>query len=223
MVRRPSALALLCESYWYPLYGFLRRQGHDADAASDLTQGFFTRLIEKEYIADFRREKGRFRTFLLACLRHYSASEHDRSRALKRGGAAAVESLDPAIAEAEVRYAREPVADLTPEQWFERQWALALLDRAMVALRDEQAVAGKQLLFLAFEPFLTADDGATPYARAAADAGVSEGAARTAVHRLRRRFREIVREEIARTVATPEQVGEEVRYMIGVLGRRGTL
>jgi len=214
-----AALATLCETYWYPLYAFVRRQGYTPDQAQDLTQGFFARLLEKNYLQDFRREKGRFRTFLLACLRHFLSNERDWAQAGKRGGGVLPESLDSVIESGEHRYGLEPRDTLTPEQLFERHWALALLVRSMGRLRGEQA---ESRTFPALEQFLTGDDATAPYRQIAGELATTETAVKAAVHRLRRRFREIVRDEIAQTVARPEEVGEEVRHLISILSGQGS-
>jgi RNA polymerase sigma-70 factor (ECF subfamily) len=209
------ALETLCRTYWYPLYAYVRRQGHSPPDAQDLTQEFFARLLEKDYLKAAAQEKGRFRTFLIVALKRFLANEWDRARAQKRGGGQVVLSLDTELAEQ--RYRIEPVQDSTAEKVFERRWALTLLDRTMARLRQEFGGAGKSEEFDRLKACLTADRGEICYMEIATALGMSEGTARVALHRLRKRFREIFREEIAHTVSGPEEIEEEVRYLMGVL------
>jgi RNA polymerase sigma factor (sigma-70 family) len=211
-----AALETLCRTYWYPLYAFVRRQGHSPPDAQDLTQEFFARLLQKDYLKAAARDKGRFRTFLIVALKRFLANEWDRDRAQKRGGGQVLLSLDTELAEQ--RYRVEPVEGTTAERIFERRWALTLLDRSMTRLREEFSGAGKGHEFDRLKVCLTAERGEISYADIAAGLGVSENTARVAVHRLRKRFREIFREEIAHTVSGPEEIEEEVRYLMGVLG-----
>jgi RNA polymerase sigma-70 factor (ECF subfamily) len=210
-----QALAELCETYWYPLYAFIRRQGHSMEEAQDLTQEFFARLLEKDYLAVVDREKGKFRAFLLACFKHFLANEHDRAKALKRGGGVAIRSLDGGAAES--RYSLEPAHDATPEKLFERRWALVLLQNVFTRLRQEQEQAGKLALFEQLKPFLAGDGPRLGYAQAAAALRLSSGAVKVAVHRLRRRYRELVYEEIARTVDDPALVEAEIHDLFAAL------
>lgn len=210
-----GALEELCRSYWYPLYAHARRLGHGPAEAEDLTQEFFARLLERDYLQAVDPAKGRFRTFLLVALKRFLADEWDRSRAQKRGGRIAHWSLGAETAEQ--RYQVEPVDRMTPERVFERHWALTLLDRTMTRLGQEFAAAGKGSEFEQLKEFLTADRGDIPHAEMAPRLGLSEGALRVAVHRLRRRFRELFREEIARTVASPAEINDEVRYLLAAL------
>ena len=210
-----AALETLCRTYWYPLYAYVRRQGHSPPDAQDLTQEFFARLLEKDYLKAADREKGRFRTFLIVALKRFLANEWDRLRAQKRGGGQPLLSLDAELAEQ--RYRIEPVEGTTADRIFERRWALTLLDRTMTRLREEFASAGKAGDFDRLKACLTAERGEISYTEIAAALGMSEGAARVAVHRLRKRFREVFREEIAHTVSSPEEIEEEVRYLISVL------
>jgi RNA polymerase sigma-70 factor (ECF subfamily) len=214
--RNREALEALCRTYWYPLYAFVRRQGRSPHDAQDLTQGFFARLLEKDYLQAAAREKGRFRTFLLVALKRFLANEWDRVRARKRGGGQVVLSLDTELAEQ--RYRVEPAEGVTAERIFERRWALTLLEQTMTRLRQEFTTAGKPDEFERLKVFLTAESGAIGYADIAGALGVSAGAARVAVHRLRKRFREVFREEIAHTVSSPEEIDEEVRHLLTVLG-----
>jgi RNA polymerase sigma-70 factor (ECF subfamily) len=210
-----DALASLCGLYWYPLYAYVRRRGHGADEAHDLTQEFFARLLEKDSLAAVDRDKGKFRAFLLAACNHFLANERDRARAKKRGGGRAVLSL--AAADAEGRYSAEPADALTPEKLFERRWALALLQQVMTRLRDEFEAKGKGRLFDRLRGFLVGEKGAG-YRRAAIELRLSEGAVKVAVHRLRQRYRELLHEEIGRTVGAPEEVEEEIRALFAALG-----
>lgn len=214
--RSQAALAHLCQTYWYPLYAFVRRQGHGPHDAQDLTQEFFARLLEKNYLAVAARERGRFRSFLLAALKHFLANEWNRSRAAKRGGGREVLSLNET--DAEGRYLLEPVAETTAEKIFERRWATTLLDQVVKRLREEFVQAEKAELYDALKGCLTAESRAVPYAEIGTRLGMSEGAVKVAVHRLRARYREVLREEIAQTVSGPEEIEEELRHLFAALG-----
>jgi len=214
--RGVEALETLCRAYWYPLYAYIRRQGHSPHDAQDLTQAFFADILETGCLVAADRERGRFRTFLLAVLKRFLLQEWRRLRAQKRGGGQTLLSLDTATAES--RYQTEPGPDLPPDRIYERRWALTLLDQALARLRTEFAAAGKIREFDQLKVFLTAEKGEIAYADVAANLGMNEGSARVAVHRLRRRFRDLFREEIAHTVSRPEEVEEEARYLLGVLG-----
>jgi RNA polymerase sigma-70 factor (ECF subfamily) len=210
-----DALASLCGLYWYPLYAYVRRRGRGPEDAHDLTQGFFARLLEKDFLAGVDRGKGKFRSFLLASCNHFLANEHDRARAKKRGGGRPVLSLD--AADAEGRYRAEPADALSPEKLFERRWAVALLQQVMSRLRDEFEAKGKGRLFDRLRGSLVGEKG-TGHRAAADELGLSEGAVKVAVHRLRQRYRELLHEEIARTVAAPDEVEEEIRSLFAALG-----
>ena len=210
-----AALETLCRTYWYPLYAYVRRQVHSPPDAQDLTQEFFARLLQKDYLKAAAREKGRFRTFLIVALKRFLANEWDRVRAQKRGGGRPLLSLDTELAEQ--RYRIEPAESATAERVFERRWALTLLDQTMKRLRGEFAATGRAREFDRLKACLTAERGEISYAEIAAELGQSEGTARVAVHRLRKRFREVFREEIAHTVSSAEEIEEEVRYLMGVL------
>jgi RNA polymerase sigma factor (sigma-70 family) len=212
--RAAAAMAELCRTYWYPLYAYVRRRNYDAHEAEDLTQEFFVRLIAKNYLADVDRQKGKFRAFLLAAMKHFLADEWDRSRAQKRGGGQVIVPLDGA--DADTRYSREPAHDLTPEKLYERQWAIAVLQKVLARLREEFLAEGKAVLFDRLEAFL-AGGTTTTHAQTAAELGLTENAVKKAVHRLRRRFREGLREEIAHTVASPEEIDEEIHYLLRCL------
>lgn len=211
------ALETLCRSYWYPLYAYARRAGRSPHDAQDLTQEFFARLLEKEWLLAASPENGRFRSFLLVALKRFMAKEWHRSNALKRGGMNRPLPLD--TTDAEKRYAGEPVTAFAPDEIYERRWAMTLLDQALERLGAEFSAAGKAAEFESLKLWLTADRGAIPYAKLADDLGGSEGAARVAIHRLRKRFRQLFREAIANTVAEGEDVDEELRHLVGVLSR----
>lgn len=208
------ALAALCENYWFPLYAFVRRAGHSPEDAQDLTQEFFARLLAQHFLAKVDREKGKFRSFLLATLKHFLADEWDRAHAQKRGGSQTVISFDSLDAEA--RYRLEPAQGLTPEKMFEKQWALSLLDHVLSRLRDEMVADEKSALFEALKDVLTGNRSAA-YAAIGTELGMTEGAIKVAVHRLRRRYRELLREEIAQTVTSSDEIGDEIRYLMSCL------
>lgn len=207
------ALAALCQSYWYPLYTFIRRRGFSASDAQDLTQEFFARLLEHHWLAVASPERGRFRSFLLGALNHFLAKEWRRQHAGKRGGYWLSVPLDTA----EVRYGNEPVTDSTPEQHFERKWALTLLESVLQRLEGEFNGEKKPALFAALKPCLVGDPEAQPYSALAEKLGTQEGALRVTVHRLRKRYRQLLREEVAQTVASPEEVEAEILHLFSVL------
>jgi len=209
-----NALAQLCQTYWYPLYAYVRRRGVSPADAEDLTQGFFARLLELNSLADVRREKGKFRSFLLASLNHYLSDEWDRQRAQKRGQGRVI-SLDAGTAEA--RWSREPADTLTPEKLFERKWAMTLLETVVQRLQRDYESAGKGALFLALRFSIAGEKADAPYAQLSADLGLSEPALRVAVHRLRQRYRQLLREEIAQTVATEGEVDGEIQHLYRAL------
>ncbi len=212
-----KALASLCELYWYPLYAFVRRRGHSSHDAQDLTQAFFEKLLEKNYIGDVNRDKGRFRSFLLGSLKHFLANEWDRSQAQKRGGGNIPLSLDEKDAEA--RYRLEPADPMSAERLFERRWAMTLLDQVLMRLRDEMTASGKAQIFEALKDHLMAGT-TVPFAEVGLELGMSEGNARVNAHRLKKRYRELLREEIAQTVADPSEIDGEIRYLISILSGR---
>jgi RNA polymerase sigma-70 factor (ECF subfamily) len=216
-----KALGELCRLYWYPLYAFVRRRGYDADEALDLTQGFFTRLIEKNDLADASRERGRFRSWLLSSVKHFLANEWDRATAQKRGGGRAVYSIDIDPDDAERRYRHEPSHSLTPERVFDRRWALTMLEQALDALKLECDREGKAALFEALRPSLTADAQDESYQAVADRLETTQGAVKVAAHRLRRRYRDLLREQIAQTVRQPEDVDDEIRDLFAALGQPG--
>ena len=214
-VSAQAALAWLCTNYWYPLYAYVRRQGHTADDARDLTQEFFARLLAKNYLADVAREKGKFRSFLLAALKHFLANEWDRAKAIKRGGGQIPISFDDT--DAETRYRLEPVDTLSADKIFERRWALTLLDQVMGLLRQEYADSGKMELYELLKDRLIGASDAAPYAKLAAQLNMSAGAVKVTVHRLRRRYRDLLRQQIAQTVSSPAEIEDEIRNIIKVL------
>ena len=208
-----SALVSLCESYWYPLYAYLRRRGYSSDQAQDLTQEFFVRVIEGRYLDRAEPEKGRFRAFLLTSLKFFVADEDDRRRARKRGGGMVV-PLE--FSSGEERYQREPAHDETPERIYERRWALSVLDRVVEKLRNEFVQHGRPDHFERLKVFLLGQSDA-PYAALAQELNTSEGALKVAIHRLRKRYRELFRQEIADTVANPADVESELRFLAAAL------
>jgi RNA polymerase sigma-70 factor (ECF subfamily) len=220
---RPSpesreALAALCRTYWYPLYAYVRRRGYQAEDAEELTQSFFARLLEKKFVGAADRAKGKFRSYLLASLKYFLAKEWRRAGAQKRGGGRSGVSLD--FTGGESQYTLEPVHDLTAEKIYERRWALTLIEQTLAKLRDEFASSGEQLrLFERLKPYLGGDKRGAPYRQLGAELGMTEGAVKVAVHRMRRRCREILRAEIAQTVTRPEEVDEELQSLFKAVGR----
>ena len=215
--RARDALEKLCRNYWYPLYAFVRRLGHSPHDAEDLVQAFFARCLEKNYLGAADQAKGRFRSFLLIALKRFLANEWDKARTQKRGGGAQSISLDALTAEQ--RYALEPAEQLTADRLFERRWALTLLENVLARLREEQVAQGKNSAFELLKDSLTTGERGMPYSDLAERLGLSEGAVKVAVHRLRQRYRELLEAEIANTVATPEEVAEERRYLLSVLSK----
>ena len=210
-----AALEQLCRTYWYPLYACVRRRGCQPQDAQDLTQGFFAALLAGRYLAQANRERGRFRTFLLTAFDNFLHNEHDRATALKRGGGHEIVSWEEHTAEG--RYAQEPAGGLSPEQIYEKRWAATLLERVLVRLREESDQAERRELFDQLKPHLWGEDEATPYAQLAARFNVSVSAIKVTVHRLRRRYRDVLREEIAQTVADPAEIDGEIQYLIRVM------
>ena len=212
-----DALARLCQTYWYPLYAFVRRRGHSAEDAQDLTQEFLARLLAKNWVGDADKTKGRFRTFLLAAMKHFLSDEWDKARAQKRGGGVSFVSLQ--FDAAEMRYAQEPATSASPERSFELRWALTLLAEVLNRLRTEYEQNGKGELFSALHRCLVGDRTEQPYAELATTLGARESMVKSAVHRLRQRYRQLLRDEIADTVSSPEDVDEELRHLFAVLSR----
>lgn len=212
-----QALEVLCRTYWLALYAFVRRQGYEVEDAQDLTQGFLARFLEKKYIERADPERGRFRTFLLACLKNFLANEWDRSQTAKRGAAYQTISWDEHAAEGQ--FLAEPATSVSPEDAFEKRWAGMLLDEVLLRLSKEFAAAGKTESFNPLKEFLWGAESSMSYAELSSQLDTSEGAARVAVHRFRQRYRELLRASIADTVADPKDVDDELRHLISVLGR----
>lgn len=210
-----AALALLCETYWYPLYAYVRRRGYPADDAQDLTQAFFARLLEKHAFQVADPQRGKFRSFLLAAMDHFLANERDRARAQKRSSGRPVLSLD--LPSAESRMIHEPTHNLTPQRLYERQWALTLLTVVIGRLESEHQASGKARQFDLLRQALTGDRNRLPYAEIAAQLEMTVEGARQAVHRLRKQYRAFLREEVARTVGTPDCVDEELASLFEAL------
>jgi RNA polymerase sigma-70 factor (ECF subfamily) len=215
--RAREALATLCGMYWYPLYAFIRRRGSPPAEAEDSTQAFFVHLFEKEALRHVDPGKGRFRSFLLASLRNFLSDERAKTTAKKRGGGAVPISLDAEMAEN--RYALEPAHDVTPERLFERQWALTVIEQALARLRERYAGRGKGELFDVLKVFLSGEKRPVPYDEVARRLDLTELAVKVAVHRLRKRFRDALREEIAQTVVGVESIEDELRSLYAALER----
>lgn len=206
-----EALATLCESYWYPLYAYVRRCGYAREEAQDLTQGFFTRLVESDTLQVADPNRGRFRSFLLSSLKNFASNEWRDAQTLKRGGGLVQRSFN--LDSGEHQYSQEPSHELTPERIFERRWAMLVLERALANLSDEFTASGKKELFEQLKFYLTGDPLSAHYREVAAKLGISEGAVKVAVHRLRRRYQECLRAEIAETVAESSQIDDELRAL----------
>jgi RNA polymerase sigma factor (sigma-70 family) len=212
-----EALSELCELYWPPLYSYARRQGNSVEQAQDLTQAFFARFLEKHDVQTADPKRGKFRSFLLTSFKHFLANEYDRERAKKRGGSHVLIALD--VETAEARYAAEQPGTLTPEELFEREWALGVVDRAMAALGADLIASGKAATFHELRGLLMGEKEEGGYAKIAQALGSTEGAVKVTVHRLRRKFRARLRAEIRNTVSDDGEIEEEVRYLIAVLGQ----
>jgi RNA polymerase sigma-70 factor (ECF subfamily) len=210
-----QALAQLCESYWYPLYAFVRRQGYSSADAQDLTQGFFARLLDKRDLAQVDREKGRFRSFLLASLKHFLINEWDKVRAEKRGGGRPKLSLQ--FDAGESRYSLEPHHERTAEALFDHEWALTLLEQVRTCLAKEHATDDRRDQYEQLQVYLTGEPTSLSYRGAAERLGMTEAAVKVAVHRLRRRFRELLRAQIAQTVTTEAEIDDEIRALFVAL------
>ena len=213
--RAETALARLCQTYWYPLYAHVRRRGHSPHDAQDLTQEFFARLLERHSLASADPTRGRFRSFLLSALDHFLAHEWQKVCAQKRGGGRQILSLDLALAEQ--RYDLEPADTATPDKLFDKHWAMAMLEEVLSQLEAEYQQAGKAVLFAALKQTLTGTRESQPYAVLAAGLGMNEAAVKVAVHRLRKRYRQLLRAEIANIVADPEQADDELRHLFAAL------
>lgn len=212
-----SAIAMgqLCESYWYPAYAFIRRRGYSAHQSEDLTQEFFARLLSKNFLAGVGPEKGKFRSFLLVCLTRFLANEWDRQSAQKRGGGRRPIPLD--VEDAERRYSLEPSHNVTAERLFERRWAMTLLEKVLTKLQSDFTTAGKAELFNHLKPYLILDDDAPSYAQTAERLGMTPGALKVAVHRLRQRYALLLRAEVARTTSGSEDVDSEIRDLLAAV------
>ncbi len=207
------ALEELCRTYWFPLYAYVRRRGHTKEDAEDLTQAFFARFLVKNYLEGLSAERGRFRAFLLASLKHFLANERDKSQRQKRGGQAVHLSLDWQTADTQFQVAA--TAEPSPDRAFDREWAVALLGKVIERLRVECEAEGRGQQFAELKVFLTAGKGTVSHADAAKALGLDEGTVRVAVHRLRKGYRQLLRDEIAQTLADPGQVDEEMRALFG--------
>lgn len=212
-----AALEHLCRLYWYPLYACVRRQGHTAEDAQDLTQAFFARLLQKNYLQRADRERGRFRTFLLTSLKNFLHNESRKAQAGKRGGDANVLSLDEQ--DAEGRYLAEPTDDLAPDKLFEKRWAATLLSQVLSRLRVECADTGRDALFEAFKAHFWGNEDGVSHDAIASQLGMTTAHLGVALHRLRRRYRQLLRAEVSKTVADPGEVDEELRHLAGVMSR----
>jgi RNA polymerase sigma factor (sigma-70 family) len=210
-----AALEKLCGTYWYPLYVYVRRRGYNAEDAKDLTQDFFVRLLKKEYLHYADRQRGKFRTFLLTSLQRFLINEWNKGRAQRRGSGQPVISLDKEATEG--RYRAEPAETSTPEKIFEKRWAMTLLEQVLVRLREEFGARGKAEQFERLKVLLWGEKNSPPYTDVAADLGLSEGALKVEVYRLRKRYKELLRLEVAHTVASPSEVDEELRHLIAVI------
>ncbi len=210
-----AALEKLCQTYWYPLYSYLRRKGNDPDRAQDLTQGFFYRLIKENYLGAVDRKRGKFRSFLLAALNHFVSNQRDHERAAKRGGGQALISLDDT--DAENRFIHEPASSLSPEKIFEKNWFLTLFEQALARLSEEQKAAGKAEIFEQLKLFVIEDAESGDYNAAAARVNMTPNAVAVNVHRLRDRYKKLVHEEVVRTVADPAEIEDELRRFFAVL------
>lgn len=210
-----AALEELCRAYWYPLYAYARRRGYSREDAEDVTQGFFARLLEKNYLEGVTSERGRFRAFLLVALKRFMANEWDRAHAQKRGGGAPALSLD--AEDAETRYQFIPADHLSPDKLYDQAWAVVVLELVITRLRQESVADGRGAQYERLKSCLMIGSGEVPYAVAAAELGMTEGAVRVTVHRLRQRYRELLREEIAQTLADPALAGEEMQALFAAL------
>jgi RNA polymerase sigma factor (sigma-70 family) len=213
-----AALDQLCHTYWYPLYAFVRRQGHSPEDAQDLTQAFFTHLLRKDFLNGVGPAKGKFRSFLLACLKHFLADAWEKARTPKReGNTPAGRRLD--LDQAEERYQLEPRVETNPQSLYERRWALDLLDHVLDRLRHEAVVSGREVVFDQLQDCLLGERLTETYAHLGTRLGLSETAVKVTVHRLRQRYRALLREEIAQTVTHPDEVDEEIRFLFEVVSR----
>ena len=213
--RSAEALQTLCQTYWYPLYAFVRREGYSAHDAEDYTQSFLARLIAYDDLASVESQKGRFRSFLLASMKNFLSNEREKGAAQKRGGGIPDLSID--FTDAESNYAIEPAHDLSPDKLFDRRWAMTVLDQATTKLKNEMTAAGKESHFIEMKGFLTGGKGEVRYTEVAEKLSISEAAVKTAVHRLRHRYRALLGDEIAHTVDTKQHIQEELRELLTAL------
>jgi RNA polymerase sigma factor (sigma-70 family) len=210
-----AALEKLCRAYWFPLYAFVRRQGHSREDAQDVTQEFFARFLEKEYFGLADPARGRFRSFLLASIKNFLAEQHRHTKRLKRGGGQSLVSWDAQAAEE--HYCSEPTDEMTPEKVYERRWALVLLEQTLARLGNEESATGKARHFTALKDYLWGEKGSASYVEIGVQLEMTEGAVKVAVHRLRRRYRDLLREEVAQTVARPDEIDQELQQLIAVI------
>jgi len=213
--RAAAALNEICQSYWFPLYVYIRRRGYSDHDAEDLTQGYMAALIQRDYLAQADRDKGKLRSFLLTTLKHFLSDEYARANALKRGGGTTQISIDASAAEE--RYAMEPADEDSPDRLFEKRWALTLLDNVLASLRQEYAKTGKANLFDALQKFLAWNSGGDAYRDVAAQLGMKESAVRVAIFRLRRRYGEMLSAQVADTVTSDEDIAAELDYLFSLL------
>lgn len=211
------ALSRLCQIYWFPVYAFIRKRGHSPEQAQDFTQEFFAVFLEKNYVAKATRDRGRFRVFLMSSIENFLHNQHDRAQAQKRGGGHKLLSLD--YDDAEERYQIEPIEDCDPAKIFEQQWAAMLLETVLNRLRDEFSAEGRVGLFEDLQAHLWGDAESIPYAQLAEKCGLKENSVKTIAHRLRQRYRELLREEIAQTVAMPGEVDDEIRHLMRIVSQ----
>jgi RNA polymerase sigma-70 factor (ECF subfamily) len=209
-----EAMAILCQTYWYPLYAYVRRKGKSPQEAEDLTQEFFARMIEKRYLDIADQERGKFRSFLLCSFKYFLANEYDKSQALKRGGGMQVVSIDQT--EAEDRYTLEPVDSLTPDKLYQRRWAMMMIEQTLESLRSDMEAANKLELFEALKGSLTMSGCQKPYTELSEQLGMSVSAIKVTVHRMRKQYRAQLREYIAQTVQSPDEVDEEIAHLFSV-------
>ena len=210
-----QALEVLCSTYWYPLYAFVRRRGCGPQEAEDLTQSFFEHLLHKNGLKGVGREKGKFRSFLLTALTNFLNNEYEKARTLKRGGQNVIQSFDAIVAEQ--RYGKEPFEEMSPERLFDRRWAFTVVSQVLAQLQQEYQARGKAALFQELHPLLTGELNPGVIATTAQRLGIKEGTLKVALHRIRRRFGEVLRSQIAQTVATPEEVEEEIRSLFSAI------
>ena len=207
-----EALEELCRTYWYPLYAYVRRRGYNPEDAEDLTQAFFVRLLGGKFLARVDRERAKFRSYLLGALNHFLSDAWDHAHRVKRGGGQALQPFD--VRSGESRYTLEPAQELTPDRLFDRRWALTVLDQVISRLRHEYEQSGKGRLFDKLSAFLPGDAEDNSYGEPARELGMTEGAVRVAVHRLRRRYGELFSNEVAHTVSSPTEIHDEMRYLL---------